>query len=106
MCYFLTICTQHREAVLTKSTEAGRILRTLSTLETSGDFVLHAATILPDHLHLLFTLGSRLTLGQTMAKLKNLTRDMGQRHGAGSRMVSSTGSDQTNSSRTTVSTFS
>lgn len=33
---------------------------------------------MPDHVHLLFTLGERLTVGQVMAKFKNLARDSGR----------------------------
>lgn len=37
-----------------------------------------AATIMPDHLHLLFKLGDRLSFGQVVGKLKTLARDRGR----------------------------
>lgn len=78
MRYFLTLCTQNRDPVLTAPVEAMRISGAFAILQSAGDIDLHAATIMPDHLHLLFTLGTGLTLGQTMAKLKNLARDFGR----------------------------
>jgi REP element-mobilizing transposase RayT len=76
--YFLTVCTQHRAPVLTEPDTAARIMRTFRALHDGRDCSLHAATIMPDHVHLLLTLGPKLTLGQTMAKFKNLARDLGR----------------------------
>jgi len=76
--YFLTICTRNRVPVLTAPVNATRISDAFANLPSAGDFDLHAATIMPDHVHLLFTLGTRLTLGQTMAKFKNFARDLGR----------------------------
>ena len=76
--YFLTICTRNRDPVLTAPVNAKRISGVFTILQSAGDIDLHAATIMPDHLHLLFTLGTGLTLGQSMAKLKNLARDFGR----------------------------
>lgn len=75
--YFLTVCTQGRAPVLTQPDNATRIMQTFRTLNDGG-CALHAATIMPDHAHLLLTLGPDLTLGQTMAKFKNLARDLGR----------------------------
>ncbi len=36
--------------------------------------VLHCATVMPDHVHSVFTLGNVLTLSQTQGKFKALTR--------------------------------
>jgi REP element-mobilizing transposase RayT len=37
-----------------------------------SDYILHCATIMPDHIHWLCTLGARLTLAQTISKFKSL----------------------------------
>ncbi len=76
--YFLTICTRLREPVFAAPVTAARVTDTLRTLHVAGDLDLLAATVMPDHAHLLFALGSTLTLGQTMAKFKNLARDLGR----------------------------
>lgn len=47
-------------------------------MHIAGDIELLAATVMPDHVHLLFTLGSRLRVGQVMGKFKSLARDMGK----------------------------
>ena len=73
--YFLTICTQNREPVLTHASNAGRIISALLDLHAAGDMDLRAATIMPDHAHLAFVLGSRLPVGRVMAKFKTLARE-------------------------------
>jgi putative transposase len=73
--YFLTICTRHREPVLTRPRWAGQIESALLELHAVGDIELHAATIMPDHVHLLFILGSRLPVGRVIAKFKTLARE-------------------------------
>ncbi len=50
---------------------------TIVSLHESDDVALHAATVMPDHVHLLFTLGERLQLSQVIAKFKTLTRRQG-----------------------------
>ncbi len=75
-CYFLTLCTQHRAPVLTSPPASDSMLAAIRSLHAT-DFVLHASNIMPDHVHLLFTLGTRLTLGQVMGKFKTLSRDQG-----------------------------
>ncbi len=43
-----------------------------------------AGTVMPDHLHLLFALGSRLTLDRVIAKLKGkIARELRPAHGVG-----------------------
>ena len=74
--YFLTLCTKDRVPVLSSPPVCDSILAALRPVYTD-DAVLLAATIMPDHVHLLFTLGSRLTLGQVMGKFKTLSRDRG-----------------------------
>lgn len=74
--YFLTLCTQDRQPVLTSAPVPDSIRATLHSLHPADATVL-AATIMPDHVHLLFTLGARLTLGQVMGKFKTLSRNHG-----------------------------
>jgi hypothetical protein len=47
-------------------------------MHESGEIELMASTLMPDHLHLLLTLGHRLTVGQTMGKIKTLAREKGR----------------------------
>jgi REP element-mobilizing transposase RayT len=53
-------------------------METFARLHRDGDATILAATIMPDHAHLLFVLGGRLSLGQLQAKLKTLARDRGR----------------------------
>jgi REP element-mobilizing transposase RayT len=76
--YFATLCTQGRAPVLTHDTTAIRLLDILGQMHREGDIHLLAATIMPDHVHLLFTLGARLTYGRAIAKFKTRGRDQGR----------------------------
>jgi REP element-mobilizing transposase RayT len=76
--YFLTVCTKDRAAVFTAEAEAQRVVSAIGELKKAGDIDLLAATVMPDHVHLLFALGSTRPLGQAMAKFKNLARDRGR----------------------------
>ena len=76
--YFLTLCTQGRESVLTAPEHAERLLAAWRVLHEAGDLTLLAATVMPDHLHALFVLGDRLPLDRVMAKYKTLARDHGR----------------------------
>lgn len=75
--YFLTLCTQGREPVLTEPAHAERLVATWRTLQEAGDLTLLAATVMPDHVHALFILEDRLPLERVMAKYKTLARDRG-----------------------------
>ncbi|HTZ20238.1 MAG TPA: transposase [Opitutaceae bacterium] len=75
--YFATLCTQGRVPALTQNTTAIRLLDVLRQMHREGDIRLLATTIMPDHVHLLFTLGERLTYGRAIAKFKTLGRDQG-----------------------------
>ena len=72
--YFLTICTQARAPLLVDSNANEAIRNTLRALHCVGDLSLHCATVMPDHCHLLFTLGDRLKLPQIASKLKRQIR--------------------------------
>jgi REP element-mobilizing transposase RayT len=75
--YFVTCCTQGRAATLAAPDEASRLLNVFGDLHACGDALFCAATVMPDHIHLLFTLGSRLCFAQVLGKLKSLGRAQG-----------------------------
>lgn len=74
--YFVTMCVAGRQPVLSQAANAPRVFTAFDRLSGSGDWVLLAATIMPDHVHVLFRLGARLSLDRTMAKLKTVGRDV------------------------------
>ena len=76
--YFLTVCTQDRASFLTQPKASADVRYALNTLQSHGDIEVLAASLMPDHLHVLFTLGVRLSVGQVMAKLKTLSQDQGR----------------------------
>jgi len=54
------------------------VTKTMAALHANSDIDLLAATVMPDHVHLLFVLGENRTVGQVQAKFKNLARDKGR----------------------------
>jgi hypothetical protein len=50
-------------------------------MHQSGDFDFHCGTVMPDHVHILFTLGQHLELSRLVAKFKSLTRSAMIDHG-------------------------
>jgi len=55
------------------------VIDTWWSLGVAGDWTLEAATVMPDHVHLLFALGGRLPFDRTMAKWKGLvSRSVGE----------------------------
>ncbi len=72
--YFLTLTTEERRNGLNSAPLATVIKREIIALESDGSWRVHAAVIMPDHLHLLITLGPRLSLGQSVGRLKTKTR--------------------------------
>ena len=73
--YFVTCRTRFRAAGLTTGAVASAIRGIVTLSDATGDTVTHAFTIMPDHLHWLFTLGSRLSLGRVIARLKAQSKD-------------------------------
>ncbi len=73
--YFLTLCTAGRKQGLT-NLPATQLFSGMEDLEQSGDLQNYCATVMPDHIHWLFQLGERLTLGRAVAKWKADTRKM------------------------------
>ena len=72
--YFVTFCTKDRVRVLTEPRTAGILADVLNSLDESRAITLIAASIMPDHVHLLFALGSSLRVGQVLGKIKALSR--------------------------------
>ncbi|CAA6689459.1 Unannotated [Lentimonas sp. CC19] len=71
--YFITICTKPRKPGLTQNPIGQSIIEALREIQRAQQINLHCATIMPDHVHLLYTLGNTLTLSQVQAKLKTFT---------------------------------
>ena len=74
--YFVTLATIDRRSGLSEPSVATKLKHEITAIEQSDAWSIHAAVIMPDHLHLLFTLQERLTLGQTIARLKSKTRTL------------------------------
>ena len=73
--YFLTLCEVKRRPGFTVPRIAEALRAAVEECHASGDFTLRAATVMPDHIHLLGTLGSRLSLHRVVGKFKARTRD-------------------------------
>ena len=72
--YFLTICTDQKRPGLTTPAVASVILAEMRAMEADGTWQLRCAVVMPDHLHALAILGERLTLGQSIGRLKSKTK--------------------------------
>jgi REP element-mobilizing transposase RayT len=68
--YFVTCCTHERKPGLTEPTVAKTLKQVTMALDAQGDTTTHAFAVMPDHVHWLFTLGRRLTLGRVLARWK------------------------------------
>ena len=71
--YFVTICLQPRRAILVPDIVAV-LLNEAQRMTTDGCWTLRCLTVMPDHAHLFFTLGERLMLSQSVARLKTKTQ--------------------------------
>ncbi len=80
--YFVTCCAVRPADCLIDPTCSRTICDVLQRLESDGDVNLLCATIMPDHFHLLFVLGTRLTLHRVVGKMKGLTEKSLRRAGA------------------------
>lgn len=69
--YFLTFCTTERGAHL--HGVAGGLLDEMHAMSNDGTWTVRCATVMPDHVHMLIRLGARLTLGQSLRRLKAKT---------------------------------
>jgi REP element-mobilizing transposase RayT len=71
--YFLTICTEARHAGLTEALRVRAILAEAQAMTADTTWRLRCAVVMPDHVHMLMTLGDRLSLGSAVARLKGKT---------------------------------
>ena len=71
--YFLTLCTAGRRRGLAAAEVAEAIWREVTALEADATWALRCGVVMPDHLHLLVTLGERLPLSRCLQRLKAKT---------------------------------
>ena len=74
--YFITLAARPRHINLTTPPAGMRLVECLVGLCTPADGTLLCATLMPDHLHVLLALGSRLPLNRLVARFKTQTRRM------------------------------
>jgi putative transposase len=72
--YFLTLCTSPRRDGLQHECLRNHLLQSAAAADKTEDVETFAFTVMPDHLHWLFALGARLSLGRVMARFKTETR--------------------------------
>ena len=71
--YFVTLCVQGNGQRLDSADMILSVHSVLLALEEDGSIVLRVATIMPDHVHLLFRLKERLTFSRVIARFKAKT---------------------------------
>lgn len=71
--YFVIICVAPRRTVLIPLV-ADILLSEAKRMNADGSWILRSMTVMPDHAHIFFTLGQRLTLSQAIARLKAKTK--------------------------------
>ena len=69
--YFVTFCSAQRLVGLTKDSVGSVILAEIQEMDAEAVWTLRCAVIMPDHVHLLFRLGGKLSLGKAIARLKS-----------------------------------
>jgi REP element-mobilizing transposase RayT len=67
------VCTDRRATGLTDPEVGAKILGEMQAAQTDDVWSVRCAVIMPDHLHLLIELGSRLPLGKAVSRLKAKT---------------------------------
>jgi REP element-mobilizing transposase RayT len=71
--YFLTLCTEGKRTGLTVQAVAQGILHEAQAMTGDGTWNLRSLVVMPDHVHLLVVLGTRLPLSKTIQRLKAKT---------------------------------
>ena len=69
--YFITICGKDKGSLLTNETFASAIQISFQKAENDKVFEITSYTIMPDHIHLVFRLGSKLSLGKAISRIKS-----------------------------------
>jgi putative transposase len=72
--YFATFVTADRVPWLVERRATAALLGVLGGWHAEGDGVVLAATVMPDHVHVLFELGSRLDIGRCISRWKTVGR--------------------------------
>lgn len=70
--YFVTACVVHRRPLFADPQAARVVRQVLLRLIDDQDATWLAGTVMPNHFHLVFELGNRLSLDRTLAKIKGL----------------------------------
>jgi putative transposase len=70
--YFVTWTEHGRIGSLATNEAFTTLLAVLADAESDGACKAEALTVMPDHVHLLFVLGDRLSLGRLIARIKTL----------------------------------
>jgi putative transposase len=68
--FFVTSCTWGRRSLLQSERAASLFVQTLRDYRNAGKFHLHAYVVMPDHFHLLVTVGSDMTIERTVQLVK------------------------------------
>ena len=77
-CYFITFCTSQRRSLLNTPEAFDACIQAADAITKSLNWDLKMQTVMPDHIHQLFTLGDSLLLRQLVGKYKTLLkREMG-----------------------------
>lgn len=74
--YFVTFCAQPTSPDLASPTTHQAFQETVNAMEADETISHTSYTLMPDHAHLLFLLGKRLSLARTIARLKSKTRQL------------------------------
>ena len=74
--YFVTFCSQHRRTGLTASAIQSGLVAVWRQQHHNEEIALQCATVMPDHVHILFTLGHSLSLSQIIRKFKFQTKGL------------------------------
>lgn len=74
--YFVTFVTAARTPWLTAPAAANAVLTAMREWHDEGDGSVLAATAMPDHVHVLFSLGARLDVGRCVSRWKAVGRRM------------------------------
>jgi putative transposase len=72
--YFVTWCTHLRANGLNIDRIGAALREIIRAMDATEDTTTHALTVMPDHVHWLFTLGNRLSLGRVIARAKSQSR--------------------------------
>jgi REP element-mobilizing transposase RayT len=72
--YFVTLVTAKRIPWLAPRSARAAMIETWRNWHSEADGSILAATVMPDHVHVLFTLGARLDLGRCVSRWKSRAR--------------------------------